>query len=59
MGELLCTFTLIGSFDRLFQVDRELLSAKQQRGQTMTPFHCNAKERVARRNVTIHEKGNN
>ncbi|XP_049516909.1 uncharacterized protein LOC119455960 [Dermacentor silvarum] len=43
--------------DMLLQVDRESLSAEQQRDQTLTRLHYNAKEGIARRNVTIEETG--
>ncbi|XP_037559922.1 uncharacterized protein LOC119436950 [Dermacentor silvarum] len=45
------------NFDRLLRVDRESLAAEQKNDTSLAKLHVTAKEGIARRNVTIHEKG--
>ncbi|XP_049271006.1 uncharacterized protein LOC125758190 [Rhipicephalus sanguineus] len=45
------------SFEKLLQVDRGSLSAEQKKDPSLARLHLTAKEGIARRNITMHEKG--
>ncbi|XP_049272006.1 uncharacterized protein LOC125758637 [Rhipicephalus sanguineus] len=45
------------SFEKLLQVDRGSLGAEQKKDPSLARLHLTAKEGIARRNITMHEKG--
>ncbi|XP_077559082.1 uncharacterized protein LOC144174320 [Haemaphysalis longicornis] len=45
------------NFDRLLKVNRESLIKEQREDPTLERLHVTAKEGIARRNITVHEKG--
>ncbi|XP_077550660.1 uncharacterized protein LOC144163853 [Haemaphysalis longicornis] len=45
------------SIDRLLKVNRESLIKEQREDLTLERLHVTAKEGIARRNITVHEKG--
>lgn len=45
------------NFDRLVRVNRESLAAQQENDPSLTRLQFNAKEGIARGNVTLHKKG--
>ncbi|XP_070393975.1 uncharacterized protein [Dermacentor albipictus] len=45
------------NYDQLLRVDRESLAAEQKNDESLAKLHDTAKEGIAWRNVTIHERG--